>query len=76
MRLFAAIRRFVFGPSGPNTSAASAFSAVRDIELYGHDFEQWDAEPPPREKLLDAELPWELRDDPDDPNGVTREPRS
>jgi hypothetical protein len=66
MRLLAAIRRFVFGPSGPPTSAASAFSAVRDIELYGHDFEQWDAEPPAAEpKPLGAELPWELRDDPE-----------
>ena len=66
MRLLAAIRRFVFGPAGPPPSSASAFSAVRDIELYGHDFEEWQRDPEPGERRpLDAELPWELREDDD-----------
>ena len=68
MRLLAAIRRFVFGSTGPPPRSADAFSAIRDIELYGHDFDEWQAEPPTEEpKLLDAELPWELRENPEDP---------
>jgi hypothetical protein len=64
VRLLAAIRRLVFGPEGPSRSATSALRATRDTELYGHDFEHWDAEPPAgTPDLLDAELPWELRED-------------
>jgi hypothetical protein len=68
VRLLAAIRRFVFGPKGPPPRAADAFSAVRDIEQFGHDFEEWQVEPASGDrKRLDAEVPWELRDDPEDP---------
>ena len=73
MRLLAAIRRFVFGPDGPPPRSADAFSAIRDIELYGHDFDEWQVEPAPEERTpLDVELPWELRDDPENPGPPSR----